>query len=76
MAGSKAKKPDVAPPVVWLELDLGDTELVVREHSDGAFTLDVDDTRVVLNADQMRDIVLPLVTLGRAKGWIAEADGS
>lgn len=60
-----------APPVTWLEADLGDTELRVLEHADGMFTVDVPEDRLVMNAEQMQPIVVALARLGKAKGWIA-----
>jgi hypothetical protein len=66
---ARKKADDAPPPVVWLELDLGDTAVVVREWPDKMFTLDLDDTRLVATADQMREIVEPLVALAKEKGW-------
>lgn len=59
-----------APPVTWVEADLGDTEFTVQEHSDGMFTIDVPDDRLVLNAETMQPIVEGFVRIGREKGWI------
>lgn len=59
------------PPTTWLEADLGDTEFKVDEHSDGMFTIDVPDDRLVLNAEQMKGIVQAFARIGLAKGWLA-----
>jgi hypothetical protein len=65
------KEAPATPPTVWLELDLGDTEVLLREHHhDGAFTLDLDgEQRLLVNADQMAEIARAFVTLAAAKGW-------
>lgn len=69
-------RPKPAQPTTLLEVDLGDTALVVREHADGLLTIEVNDERLIVNADQFHTVVTGFVAIGRAKGWIAEADGS
>ena len=61
---------------VLLELDFSDDELVVRQHPDGLYTIDMALGRLVLNEEQFGEVVTGFVEIGRAKGWIAEADGS
>jgi len=52
-----------------LEVELGDSELVVREHPDGLFTIDVNDERLVVNAEQLQPIVVGFARIGQLKGW-------
>ena len=60
----------------WMDIDLADCGITVREFSDGVFTVTLNDERVLLSAGQMQDLVVAITAIGRAKGWIAEADGS
>jgi hypothetical protein len=58
------------PRAPLLEVDFGDTELVVREHPDGLFTVHVDDQQpLVVNAEQMQQIIGGFMQIGKAKGW-------
>jgi hypothetical protein len=68
---AKREAPAVTLPTVWLDLDLGDTEVLLREHAhDGLFTLDIDgEQRLLVNADQTAEIARAFVTLAAAKGW-------
>lgn len=43
--------------LVLLELDFGDNELIVRQHPDGMYTLDVSDPRLVLSAQDFQRVV-------------------
>jgi hypothetical protein len=45
---------------VWVELILGDTDVTVVEFPDGLFALRLDDTQVLLNAEQMQAFVTGL----------------
>jgi hypothetical protein len=64
-------RPETIPPapVTLLEVDFGDAELVVREWPDGAFTLDLNDERVAVSAEQMMEIVGAFMEIGKTKGW-------
>jgi hypothetical protein len=68
----------VTPPsdVAVVDLDFWDSELIVREWSDGRFTLHVNGEVVVLSAEDMQRVVEAFARVGRAKGWTAEAVGS
>ena len=57
-------------PVKLVEVELGDTDLVVTEHADGMFTFMIDgDVRLLLNAEQMRTVLRGFMTMKKAKGW-------
>jgi hypothetical protein len=56
-------------PVRLLDVDLADAAIVVEEHPDGAYTLDVSDTRLVLTPDQLQVIIGAFLQLGKTKGW-------
>lgn len=58
-----------APAAILFEADLGDGELVVREHPDGQFTIDLNDARTVINVERMQEIVGGFMQIGRIKGW-------
>ena len=64
------------PPTTWMDIDLADGSITVLEFHDGVFSVTLNDERVLLSAGQMQDLVVAITTIGRAKGWIAEADGS
>jgi hypothetical protein len=56
-----------APAAMTLiELDFGDSELIVREHPDGVFTLDVNDTRLVLSREDFHLIARAFASLQMA----------
>ena len=53
-----------------LEVDFGDSALVVREHPDGLFTILINnDEPLIANADQMQTIVGGFMQIGASKGW-------
>lgn len=52
-----------------LEVDLGDAELVLREHPDGLFTLRLNDEEIVVNGEQLQTIVGGFLQVGQTKGW-------
>ena len=58
---------------VLLELDFSDDELVVRQHPDGLYSVDVATGRLLVNEEQMRDIVREFARLGNEKGWLCSA---
>lgn len=62
----------------WVDFDLGDIDVQLEEYSDGLFTLRIngEEPPVVMNAEQTGRLVEQVARLGRAKGWIGEADGS
>lgn len=67
-----AKQPE---STVLLELDLGDDELVVRQFSDGMYTLQHSEPRLLLNEEQMREVIRKLaIDIGGAKGWVLNED--
>lgn len=53
----------VDKPTVLIEVDLGDTALVVTEHLDGNFTLDVNSERVVMGSGQFNEFLAACVTV-------------
>ena len=61
--------PAPEPPTTLLEVDLGDSELVVREHPDGMFTLDMPEPRLVAGPEHFEQIVRGFDAIARAKGW-------
>jgi len=65
-------RPDRVPPpaVTLLEADFGDAELVVKEHADGMVTIDLDDTRLLVNEAQFQTIVGGFAKIGKEKGWL------
>ena len=64
-------RPNVVPaPVTLLEADFADSELLEKEHADGMFTVDLDDTRLVVNEAQFQTIVVGFVKIGKEKGWL------
>jgi hypothetical protein len=70
------KKPFTPPPasdprpVRWVEVDFGDTELVVQEFPDGMFAMDLDEKRLLVNGDQMQQVVGAFLRLGKEQGWL------
>ena len=75
-AATPAKKPVKGPTSeVLLEVDLGDDELVVRQFSDGMFTLAIGAGQLLMNQEQMREVVRKLaIEVGGAKGWVLNED--
>lgn len=64
-------RPAPPPPTRWIDIDLGDTEVVLEEFPDGAFVLHVPvDGRLVLDRDQVQAIVGGFDRLGKEKGWL------
>lgn len=63
-------RPKVKAPHVWVDLELGDTELQVLEHADGMFELTIaGEQQLLLNEDGMRDVSNALQRLRISKGW-------
>ena len=50
---------------VLLELDFSDDELVVRQHPDGLYTIDMSIGRLVLNEEQFQQVVEGFTKLNR-----------
>jgi hypothetical protein len=58
------------PTVTHADLDFGDQGLTLVEFSDGVFALTIDDTRLLVNVEQMQHVVGAFVRLGKDKGWL------
>jgi hypothetical protein len=73
MAGSeRAARIPPPPPTEHADLDLGDGAIIVREFADGAFTLDVNNDRMVLSATEMQALARAFVAIAVRKGWMPE----
>ncbi len=64
------ERPAPLEATTLLELAFGDQELVVAEYRDGVIVVRIDDgTRLLLDAEQLREVVQGFRSVGKAKGW-------
>lgn len=57
----------------WIAVDLGDTEFILREFSDGAFVLEApagENGRIVFPGDAVARVAAGFVRLAIAQGWL------
>lgn len=68
--GVEAAAQAMAQARILAEVEFGDADLVVTEHPDGLFTLNLSDSQVVLDGAALAKVMYAFIDIGRTKGWL------
>ncbi len=69
MATSAQRPRGIVTVTTSIDLDFGDTDLLVRQFSDGMWSISVDDSQLLIDSEQMQRVVGAFLRIGKELGW-------